>query len=165
MTRFPLVLVIAAFLLGAPLASAVTEAGDAGDLPATAQDLSAQGVVEIDGAFATPTDVDVYRLCLPGGGTFSASTVGGTTVDTQLFLFDSSGLGVYGNDDEGGLRQSTLPAGHALTPHVAGDYYLAVAPFNRDPFSVGGPIFPPQSTVVGPTSRERSIRSAAGSGG
>jgi hypothetical protein len=58
---------------------------------------------------------------------------------------------VYGNDDEGGLRQSTLPAGHALTPNAAGDYYLAVTPFNLDPYSDGGAIFPPLSTVVGPT--------------
>jgi Bacterial pre-peptidase C-terminal domain len=151
MTRFPLALATAAFLLLTPHASAATEAGDAGDLPATALDLSAQGVVQIDGAFATATDVDVYKLCLSGGGTFSASTVGGTTADTQLFLFNSSGLGVYGNDDEGALRQSTLPAGHALTPHGAGEYYLAVTPFNLDPFSPGGAIFPPLSTVVGPT--------------
>jgi hypothetical protein len=118
----PLSLALAiAFLLVVPHANAATEAGDAGDLPATAQDLSAQGVVQIDGAFAIPTDVDVYKLCLSGGGTFSASTVEGTTVDTQLFLFNSSGLGVYGNDDEGALRQSTLPAGHPLTLHSPRD--------------------------------------------
>ena len=121
MTRFPLALVTAACLLFASHASAATEPGDARDLPATAQDLSAQDVVRIDGAFSTATHVDVYKLCLSGGGTFSASTVGGTTADTQLFLFDSSGLGVYGNDDEGALRQSTLPAGHPLTLHSPRD--------------------------------------------
>jgi Bacterial pre-peptidase C-terminal domain len=151
MIRFPFALATAALLLFAPMAGAAGESGDAGELPAGAQDLSAEGVTQIDGSFATQTDVDMYKLCLPGGGSFSASTVGGTLVDTQLFLFDSAGLGVYGNDDDGSSRQSTLPAGHQLTPQAAGEYYLAVAPFNRDPNSVAGPIFPALAPVLAPT--------------
>ena len=151
MIRFLPVLATAALLLCAPPAQAASESGDAGDLPATAQDLASEDVVHIDGAFDSATDVDMYRLCLPGGRTFSASTVGGTTVDTQLFLFDSAGLGVYGNDDSGGTRQSLLPAGHPLTPQAAGQYHLAVGPFNRDPSSPGGSIFPALGTVLAPT--------------
>ena len=150
MIRFPLVLGTAALLLLAPFANAASESGDAGDLPGTAQDLSHESVRQIDGGFSDPSDVDMYRLCLPGGGTFSASTVGGTTVDTQLFLFASSGLGVYGNDDAGAIRQSALPAGHPLTPRAAGVYYLAVGAFNRDPVSAGGPIFQPRAPVLAP---------------
>lgn len=133
------------------MATAASESGDAGDVPATAQDLTAEGVVQIDGHIGGATDVDMYKLCLPGAGTFSASTVGGTLFDTQLFLFNAGGLGVYANDDHEAFRQSTLPAGHPLTPQAAGEYYLAVAPFNRDPSSPGGPIFPIRGAVLPPT--------------
>ena len=104
-------------LLASPAAAfAAPEQGDAGDLPASAQDLSAEGAARIDGELADEADIDVYRLCLAGDATFSASTVGGTTVDTQLFLFDAEGHGVYANDDlNNGVRQSLLPAQHELT--------------------------------------------------
>jgi hypothetical protein len=151
MIRTSTALAFLALLLFAPAAPAAGEIADAGDLPASAQDLSGGGVERIEGTFQDGFDVDMYRLCLPGGGTFSATTVGGTAVDTQLFLFDSSGLGVYGNDDVGGLRQSTLPAGHARTPQAAGPYYLAVTPFNRDPSSALGPIFPATGAVLEPS--------------
>jgi hypothetical protein len=151
MIRFPLALAAAALLLFAPMAGAAAETGDAGDLLPGAQDLTSQGVTQIDGNFANPSDVDLYRLCLPGGGSFSASTVGGSLVDTQLFLFDSSGLGVYGNDDDGSALQSTLPAGDPLTPQAAGEYYLAVAPYDRDPNSDTGPIFASVGPLLAPT--------------
>jgi hypothetical protein len=151
MTRYSLVLATAALLLFVPLAKAASESGDAGDLPATAQDLTAEGVAQIDGHISGASDVDMYKLCLPGAATFSASTVGGTLFDTQLFLFKADGLGVYANDDHQPFRQSTLPAGHTLTPQAAGEYYLAVAPFNRDPSSAGGPIFPIRGAVLPPT--------------
>jgi hypothetical protein len=151
MIRFPLALAATALLLFAPMAGAAAETGDAGDLLPAAQDLRSEGVTQIDGNFANRSDVDLYRLCLPGGGSFSASTVGGSLVDTQLFLFDSSGLGVYGNDDDGSSLQSTLPAGDPLTPQAAGEYYLAVAPYNRDPNSNAGPIFASVGPVLAPT--------------
>jgi hypothetical protein len=151
MIRFPLALAAAALLLFAPMAAAAAETGDAGDLLPGAQDLTPGGVTQIDGNFANSSDVDLYRLCLPGGGSFSASTVGGSLVDTQLFLFESSGRGVYGNDDDGSSRQSTLPAGDPLTPQAAGEYYLAVAPYNRDPNSDAGPIFASLGPVLAPT--------------
>ena len=87
----------------------------------------------IDGGIGAGDDQDLYRVCLEGGGSFSATTVGGTELDTQLFLFDAAGLGVYGNDDSQATRQSTLPAGHALTPSAPGVYLLAVTPYDRDP--------------------------------
>ena len=122
-------------------ALAATESGDAGDLPGTAQDLAGAPVDAIDGSIATGTDQDLYRVCLEGGGTFSATTVGGTELDTQLFLFDAAGLGVYGNDDSQATRQSTLPALHELTPTAPGVYLLAITPYNRDPGSAAGAIF------------------------
>jgi hypothetical protein len=150
--RLAFVLAALSPLLLAPAASAAVEDGDAGDLPATAQDLSAEGVERIDGVVEEGTDVDMYRLCLSGGGTFSASSIGGTTLDTQLFLFDSDGRGVYANDDEReGVLQSRLPSGHALTPQEQGVYFLAVGIYNIDPLSSSGLIFPNELGVVGPT--------------
>jgi hypothetical protein len=122
-------------------AAAATETGDAGDLPGTAQDLTGAPVDAIEGSIATGEDQDVYRVCLEGGGSFSATTVAGTELDTQLFLFGSSGLGVYGNDDSQATRQSTLPALHELTPAAAGVYLLAITPYDRDPQSAAGAIF------------------------
>jgi hypothetical protein len=143
-----------ALLSLAPAANAADEVGDAGDLPATAQDLTGAPVESIRGTLAGQSDVvDMYRLCLDGGGSFSASAVGGSSIDTQLFLFDSSGRGVYANDDalENVVKQSHLPAGHPLTPSAQGEYLLAVGVYNLDPESTGGAIFPAATEVVAPT--------------
>jgi hypothetical protein len=147
----PVLASLALFTL-APAASAADEVGDAGDLPATAQDLTGAPVAQISGSILEGGDVDMYRLCLDGGGSFSASAVGGTEVDTQLFLFDASGRGVYANDDEReNVVQSLLPAGHPLTPSAQGEYLLAVGVYNLDPQSAAGAIFPVDTGVVGPT--------------
>ena len=124
----------------APGALAADEQGDAGDVAATAQNLTQGGVTTINGRLSDGNDADLFRVCLTGGGTFSATTDGLTDVDTQLFLFDASGRGIYSHDD-GTTRQSTLPAGHALTPQAAGEYILGISPYDRDPQSAGGPIF------------------------
>jgi hypothetical protein len=140
----PLTALTAILLGGLALAApamAATEAGDAGDLPGTAQDLSGAAVDAIDGNIGAAGDQDLYRVCVEGGGTFSATTVGGTQLDTQLFLFDASGMGVYGNDDSQATRQSTLPAFDVLTPVAPGVYLLAVTPYDRDPQSDSGAIF------------------------
>jgi hypothetical protein len=150
--RIPTVLAILSLLSLAPAAGAAGEEGDAGDLPATAQDLRGAGVERIDGVISDAGDVDMYRLCVDGGGRFSASAVGGTAVDTQLFLFDSAGRGVYANDDDrDGVLQSRLPSGHALTPQAGGEYLLAVGAYNLDALAAGDPIFPDERGTVGPT--------------
>jgi hypothetical protein len=150
--RIPTALAILSLLVLAPVAAAADEDGDAGGLPATAQDLTGAGVNTINGTL-DDADIDMYEVCVDGGGTFSASSVGGTSVDTQLFLFDSSGRGVYANDDETEdvVSQSLLPSGHALTPQARGEYYLAVGAYNIDPLGAEEPIFGPGTGVVGPT--------------
>jgi hypothetical protein len=117
----------------------VTESGDAGSLPSTAQVISGS-VDVITGNISTGSDEDVYAICLEGGRTFSATTQGSQLLDPQLFLFDASGRGVYGNDDFFGL-QSNLPAGDPLTPTEGGTYYLAISSFRNVPVSQGGEIF------------------------
>ena len=95
--------VIAALTLAvAPGAFAANEVGDAGDVRVTANDMGDTAVTQINGSFADASDSDLYRICLTTGASFSASTLGGTlpaSLDTQLFLFDEQGYGVYANDD------------------------------------------------------------------
>lgn len=153
----------------APPATAAiwTEVGDAGPLPATAQAvIPNESLTSISGTLSPVTDADMYLIFIDGGGTFSATTVGqpGTLFDSQLFLFDSTGRGVYANDDDGsaggiGEFRSTLPANHALTPRTPGLYYLVITNSGVYPTSAPavlifpnintGPTF--QTAVVGPT--------------
>jgi hypothetical protein len=143
---------MAALFLALPAgASAAVEGPDAGEVPSTARNLAGEAVGAIDGSLESSTDQDLYRICLEGGGNFSATTVGGSEVDTQLFLFDATGHGVYANDDSQASRQSTLPAGDPLTPAAPGVYLLAVSPYDRDPQSALGAIFAAGGGVVGPT--------------
>jgi hypothetical protein len=136
--------------VGAATAGAVpiSEGGDAGSLPGTAQPVPA--TTSIDGALGDHNDEDMYRVCLSGGKTFSASTIqadGGNYIapggahanDSQLFLMDDEGRPVFSVDDPGGReRRSRLPANDALTPAAAGRYYLAISDFDNDPRDAGG---------------------------
>ena len=145
-TRIAVTAVAVAVSLGlAPSAFAVSEIGDAGDLPSTAQDLGSGAVTSILGSFPGGGDVDVYRVCLTDGASFSAATttVGAPPLDTQLFLLDANGFGVYSNDDAAiGQRSSRLPSNHRFSPTAPGVYYIALSSFNNDPQSDAGEIFP-----------------------
>jgi hypothetical protein len=152
-------LAMVAVLTFASAASAQTwaEIDDAGDLPDAAQVLIGTGPISaITGTISSPTDVDLFQIFLTGGRTFSATTVvpTGTLANTQLFLFDADGIGVYANDDfTPSNPRSILPAGSPFTPSAPGLYLLAISGFNRDPVSPGGPIFPsaPPIGIFGPT--------------
>jgi hypothetical protein len=145
-------LVLAILALSAPAVFAASEVGDTGELPATAQELGPAGpLVYIDGNISSTTDRDMYKVCLRGGGDFTALTTGLAGFDTQLFLLDAQGRAVYANDDAPGSRQSRLPGFHALTPTAPGTYYLAIAPHNWDPANTtAGPLFPDRSGTAGP---------------
>ncbi|MDJ0536497.1 MAG: filamentous hemagglutinin N-terminal domain-containing protein, partial [Xenococcaceae cyanobacterium MO_207.B15] len=141
--------------------------GDAGELTETALFISdSPGEVlesiSISGNISNTEDVDLFQIYLPGEGTFSATTIDGTTIDTQLFLFDADGLGVYANDDQAGCNcaQSTLPANNDLTPTEPGVYYLGISTIGNEPVSSGGVIFP-SSFETG----FETIRPATGNGG
>jgi hypothetical protein len=126
------------------------EVEDAGNLPETAQNITQNGPLEfITGYLESPTDIDMYAIFITGGGNFSATTVGWTIdVDTQLTLFDSSGIGIYSNDDfSNGSWQSTLPAFNPRTPTTPGIYYLAISDWDYDPVSDEGYIFPHPSSI------------------
>ncbi len=141
------------------LAARFTETGDAGETMSTAQPVILPDSLPLDSIFGTLNgDADLFQISLTGGQSFSATTVGGADFDTQLFLFDSAGKGIYANDNASstpGFNQSTLPTG-GFSPTESGIYYLGISGFDYDPVSVGGKIFPdfPDvafNQVVGPT--------------
>jgi len=154
--KTPAAAVLAAFIFSSALPATIwTEIGDAGSLPGTAQRTAGAGpLTEIRGLINHTLDADMFQIFITGGGAFSASTIGGTGLDTQLFLFSAPGFGVYANDDAVSFPyQSQLPAGHPLTPAQPGFYYLVVTPWDLDPTSALGLIFPtfPYEGVFGPT--------------
>jgi hypothetical protein len=117
------------------------EVGDAGDLPGTAQLTLGVGTLDsISGVIFTSNDKDMYEIKIVSPATFSAIVIaGGTLTDSQLFLLDSLGGGIYANDDTTALDPlSTLPAGDPNGPQAAGTYLLAISGSDNDPMS--GPI-------------------------
>jgi hypothetical protein len=124
------------------------EQGDAGQLPGVAQQVFGgvgDTLTTITGSLSTIDDADMFALRITNTATFSATTVGGTTIDTQLFLFNSAGQGVLANDDVSTMQvQSTLPAGPGAATNWLGPgmYFLLISSFGRDPQSVAGLIFP-----------------------
>ena len=142
---------------------------NAGDTIESAQNVSSGSGVSLEsitGSLSETDSADVYQIFITGNGTFSATTVDGTNIDTQLFLFDAGGFGIYGNDDAascGGCFQSTLPAENDLAPTILGIYYLAVSQFEVEPVSEGGRIFP-DAFDTEPADFE-SIVTPTGSGG
>ena len=133
-------------------AGTYSEIGDAGKTIGTAQLVNGlpggTPLAEIFGTL-TASDADIFAIFVTGGQTFSATTVSNSSnfFDTQLFLFDSTGKGVYANDDDpDSPPQSTLPASHTLTPVAPGLYYLAISGSGYLPVSAGGLIFP--STAI-----------------
>ncbi len=140
--------------------------GDAGELIETAlfvSDSPGEALESISGNISNVEDVDLFQIYLTGEGNFSASTVNQeTTLDTQLFLFDVDGLGVYANDDQAGCNcfQATLPTGDDLTPTEPGVYYLGISTFGDNAVSSGGEIFPSSSEAG-----FEAIRAPTGDGG
>ncbi|XGW00309.1 MAG: PEP-CTERM sorting domain-containing protein [Leptolyngbya sp. BL-A-14] len=142
-------------------AKAVTfsQVGDTGQTLDTAQVIPAgsQSLDAITGTLSAPNVINLFRIVLVGGQTFSATTINANTLielpidqqlgspttllpDPQLFLFDVGGRGVYGNDDSFGTAQASLPSG-GFAPTAPGTYFLAIASSGYTPVSAGGNIF------------------------
>ena len=107
------------------------EAGDAGQTLVTAQN-TATGtnapLTSISGSIVTTDDVDLFRIYVSDFTAFSATASGGVG-DNQLFLFDSSGVGIAANDDAPFSFQAQLPVGDSrYAGRTAGYYYLGIAP-------------------------------------
>lgn len=105
-------------------------------LPFTAQMTVGVGALTtISGGGDFPGDtVDAYCIYITSPTAFSASTVGGTSQDTQIWLFRPDGTGVTFNDDAGPL-QSTITGAFVTAP---GLYILAVSAYDTDPVNAAG---------------------------
>ena len=133
-------------------AAAYTEVGDAGDLPGTAQVVSAPvttALTSINGTISVVNNVsegDMYKIVISSPSTFSATTTnfapGKNNFDTQLFLFTVAGIGILANDDDPdtGSSQSTIPVGSFTLG--AGTYELLITGSGKYPASTAGDIFP-----------------------
>lgn len=158
--------VVAAFASGQAQAATFTETDDAGETLETAQTIQGALPLEsISGVLSEETpDADLFKILLTGGQTFSATTISPDTLidlpvseqlgastelleDPQLFLFDSDGRGIYGNDDGFGTIQSTLASGPGgFSPIKSGIYFLGISSFGYDPVSSKGKIFSDQNS-------------------
>lgn len=125
-----------------------TKTGNPGNLPSTGQITLGSGSLNtITGSFrttstaSTASNPDLFAIRLDGTTAFSATTIGfDTTIyDTQLFLFDADGKGLYANDDTSDFAKgATL---NPINPLAPGLYYLAVAPYGAIPrFNLPGTI-------------------------
>jgi hypothetical protein len=128
----------AAFFITASLALAqnYNETGDAGSTVPGAQNTGASNPLNtITGSLFSNGDADFYVINITNFATFSATTVGGSTMDTMLYLFDINGNPIYLNDDaSNGLSlQSTLPPGSPLGPQANGLYIVGISLSAVDP--------------------------------
>ena len=121
-------------------AQTYTENPDAGESPGTASGTASpsspagSSLTTIAGVLSSSTDADVFVIQITNFANFSATTVGLSLADTQLFLFTLSGMPLYTNDDANGMTlQSTLPSGHPLGPQSNGLYLLAISVAGYDP--------------------------------
>ncbi len=148
------------------------EMGDAGDLPMSAQQPLGGGTLSKisgglnGGALLRGGDFqDLYLINIVSPGMFSATTNpaggGSTSFDSQLFLFDMTGIGLLTNDDSGvGTGHSTLTgttSDGTVVLTMPGMYILGISGFDSDPESAAGPIFP-----MGP---REDVLPASGAGG
>ena len=170
---FPKLAILAVLSLSVALGDVVI-ANNAGPLPSSAEDLSADGSLgAIVGSLYTSSDnspypnfESVFKIDILNYRDFSAQTVPVSphaVADTDLFLFDASGHGVYANDDASATNTlSCLPSAdganpcsssaNGLGPKSNGIYYLAIAIGANYPVSSGGEIFNilNSTDVVGP---------------
>ncbi len=117
-------------LSGAAFGDVWVEQGDAGDLIGTAQHTVGSGSLDSISGVHITDDVDLYCIRILDVGRFFATTTGGTSFDTQMWLFDADGYGVsFDDDDPNGGLQSRLTGQFVPGPGI---YYLGVSRYNRD---------------------------------
>lgn len=134
---FGLAMVCAA--AGMAQAQVWNEIPDAPDAaPFTAQETSGSGpllqIIGGPGSGVVSDSVDAYCIYISDPAHFSATTVGGTGMDSQLWLFREDGTGIAFNDDSVGF-QSTLTNAFVTAP---GEYIIAVSPYDVDALDAAG---------------------------
>ena len=125
----------------APAVGGTITASGAGPLPGSAQNLIGLNPTEIVGSLSGfNSDVSTFQLQIYDPSNFSAQAINAGPFgmpDTELFLFDSNGLGVYYNDDNTitdtlsclpsqGMSNPCASGSGGLGPLTAGIYFLAI---------------------------------------
>ena len=139
--KTPIALAAALAAASAASAQTYTEVGDAGENGvADAQLITGTGTLsQINGTLTSGAEVDLYGIEIVDTSSFLATTVGGATFDSQLFLFGENGEALVENDDFGGTLQSGVNTDYFNASGAGpGLYYLAVSRFNTDPLDVNG---------------------------
>jgi hypothetical protein len=108
---------------------------DVGNLPGAAALVNGYGqrLTKIHG-FLNTNDADMYKIRICDYPSFSASSVGGTSIDTILCLFDASGRGITLDDDTDATFQSLITSKFITANQFA---YLAVARYSYVPVDAG----------------------------
>lgn len=160
MHRLILCLAVLVVLAGTVSATTLTETPDVGQTLGTSF-LVPGGTTQINGSVSS-SDADLYRFFW-GGGDFYVNSVG-SSFDSQLFLFNSTGQGVQGNDD--GVAFAG-PAYLQLTGLAQGTYYLGISGFDLDPYSSSGIMFQsfPFEPLYGPSNSDPLTHWAGGGQG
>lgn len=112
-----------------------TETDDAAETIDNAQTPTGNGPLNRIRGVLSGDEADIFKIQICDVASFSATTVGTTGYDTQLWLFNDAGKGVALSDDSQGVTQSTLTSAFVGS---SGTYYLAISPYNRDPVDVDG---------------------------
>jgi hypothetical protein len=112
--------------------------GDAGALPGNANITIGSGpLTDIVGTLGDPTGgADMYEIFIVNPATFSATTTGPGTngvVNPSIYLFDSTGKGLFGNDNISGTNfQASLPVG-TTNALASGLYFILITPSGHLP--------------------------------
>ncbi len=116
--------------------------GDAGDLVSTAQIVYSPTATACETrvnpitGYNDADDVDLFVICITDPANFVASTIGGATWDTQLWLFRCDGTGVVHNDDTDGSQSRIDNTPGCITE--PGIYILGISRYNRDAVDANG---------------------------
>ncbi|MBD2460961.1 DVUA0089 family protein [Oscillatoria sp. FACHB-1407] len=147
--------------------------GEAGAIPLTAMDVTSElGNIRLDSIIGSINQrADLYKIYIAWDELFLATTANQKLTlypDTQLFLFDENGYGLFANDDTspddwGRYNPNTNRSTIRVDPRIgsgvltAGVYYLGIAGYDVDPISEQGYIFPNgRRELYGPEDAVRS---------
>ncbi|HAZ47376.1 MAG TPA: hypothetical protein DCZ55_23700 [Cyanobacteria bacterium UBA11371] len=148
---------LSAGITGKVSAVSLTESVDAGEFLVNAGQSNSQPagtpLTGINGNLGDGDNIDLYQIYLPSG-TFTAT--GSSGQDTQLFLFNDSGLGVIGGNDP---NSPDFNPSISTNISTAGNYYLGISLVGFNPQSASGPIF-----AIDPTTNGVQDPSIPGSG-
>ena len=85
----------------------------------------------LDGRGQAPNVSDLYKFSIVSASRYDFTSVGSLVSDLQLFLFDSTGNGLYFSNLTGG---SITQGSFTIDSLGIGDYYIGVSFFGVDPF-------------------------------